>query len=258
MAGSSEAQDWNLQRRHDSLLASAEKKLLIYLAKRTPESVSADHYTILGVIGGAVSGLGCVAANWDIRFLWVAAAGLGINWFGDSLDGSLARVRKCERPRYGFFLDQMCDVASHYMLLIGMALSPLMHSWSALLALLGSMLVMFYQQLKLRFEPVWQVSHLGWGPTETRLALIVGFIAVARGGQLTFVVRGEAITVFDAIATLVFVAAVIGVTLSFFKERGRFELQEQHALGRNRGVKPVYWASAGIGQDDAETLSEPV
>ncbi len=113
----------------------------------------------------AVVAVGCLAGHLDTAFYILAAVGLAINWFGDSLDGSLARFRKIERPRYGFFVDQF-PTRRRASILFGARTSSLMRFDMALLALLGSLAIMFYGHLKLQFYRTWQVSHHGIGPTE--------------------------------------------------------------------------------------------
>jgi len=174
------------------------------------------------VIGGALTGAGCVAAIHDLNWLWLAISGLAINWFGDSLDGSVARHRGIERPRFGFFLDQFSDVASHFLMLIGMGLSPLMQFHTALLALLGSLLVMFYGHLRLPFTRTWQVSHNGIGPTELRLVIIAGLLIVIIGGIPALQTPFGEITLFDAGAILVFVGAVASVLTMFRTDRAKW------------------------------------
>ena len=94
-------------REHRSVLMAAEKRFLIWTAKRLPAWVNSDHLTLLGLVGMLLAGLGYWASRWDERALLVVVAALVINWFGDSLDGTLARVRNCQRPRSGNRLLQL-------------------------------------------------------------------------------------------------------------------------------------------------------
>src|SRR5438046_7750355 len=96
-------------RQQESLLAPLEKKTLIWLAGRMPRWVNSDHLTLLGFLGMILSGVFYALAKWNSLALVGAVVSLGINWFGDSLDGTLARVRDQQRPRYGFYVDHIAD-----------------------------------------------------------------------------------------------------------------------------------------------------
>src|SRR6186997_3652023 len=113
-------------REHRSILAAAEKRLLIYIAERLPRSINSDHLTFLALAGMALAGAAFAAARWDLRALWIVVFALAVNWFGDSLDGTLARVRKVERPKYGFYVDHVLDIVGITLLFGGLATSPFM------------------------------------------------------------------------------------------------------------------------------------
>ena len=210
-----------IARHNNSILAASERRLLVAIARRLPAWVTPDQLTILGVAGGALTAVGCVAAWYSLNMLAIAVAGLALNWFGDSLDGTLARVRGIERQRYGLFVDQFCDVASHFLMLIGMGLSPLMHLDTALLALLASLLVMFYGHLKLPFTRTWEVSQHGLGPTEFRMLIAAGMALVMAVGVPSLTTPVGTFTLFDAVATMIFAAAVACVLMMFVKDRAQ-------------------------------------
>jgi hypothetical protein len=113
-------------REHRSVLAAAEKRLLIRIATRMPTAIHSDHLTALALAAMAVAGLSFAVAGWDRRALWVVIGALAVNWFGDSLDGTLARVRRQERPRYGFYVDHVVDIVGITMLMAGLAASGFM------------------------------------------------------------------------------------------------------------------------------------
>jgi archaetidylinositol phosphate synthase len=113
-------------REHNSILASAEKRLLIWLAQRLPDWVNSDHLTLLGLVAMFLAGAAYGAAQWDERALLLVVVTLGLNWFGDSLDGTLARVRNRQRPRYGFYVDHVIDIVGASFLLGGLAMSGYM------------------------------------------------------------------------------------------------------------------------------------
>ncbi|MGE0769555.1 MAG: CDP-alcohol phosphatidyltransferase family protein [Hyphomicrobiaceae bacterium] len=210
-----------MARVHTSVLAAGERRLLTAIASRLPSPITPDHLTLCGVVGGVLVGVGCVASCYDFSWLSLAIVGLGLNWFGDSLDGSLARLRGIERPRYGFFVDQFSDVVSHFLILIGMGLSPLMQLETALLALLGSLLTMFYGHLSLPFKNSWQVSHYGVGPTELRVLIAAGMILVMLADVPTVTTAFGPVTIFDAVGFLVFLAAIACVLIMFKADRAK-------------------------------------
>lgn len=214
----------HLTRIHDSLLAARERRLLTSIAARLPQRISPDHLTSMGVAGGAVTGAGCIAAHWHTAWLLLAVLGLIINWFGDSLDGSLARFRGIERPRYGFFVDQFSDVSAHFLMLFGLGLSPLMRFDTALLALLGSLAIMFYGHLKLQFARSWQVSHYGVGPTELRIVIACGLVLATVAGIPSFHTPAGVLSLFDVVAVLVFAAAVGCILIMFWTDRAKLAL----------------------------------
>jgi hypothetical protein len=109
-----------------SFLAPVEKRCLIWLARRTPAWIDSDHLTALGLVALAGAGLSYWFSRWNHAGLLLAIVCLALNWLGDSLDGTLARVRDCQRPRYGFYVDHMVDALGTFFLLGGMALSSYM------------------------------------------------------------------------------------------------------------------------------------
>src|SRR5208282_3347313 len=115
-----------VERVHRSWSGALERPLLRWLAAREPAAITPDHLTLLGCGGALLCGLAYVASLYSPAFLWFANLGLLVNWFGDSLDGSLARSRKKERPRYGFFIDSTTDVISELLILLGLGASPYM------------------------------------------------------------------------------------------------------------------------------------
>ena len=116
----------NMERQHGSLLAGVEKQCLVWLARRMPGWVGPDHLTLLALASMFLAGVSYAAAQWWPSGLLVVNVWLAVNWFGDSLDGTLARVRRQERPRYGFYVDHMADSFSVLFLLGGLALSGYM------------------------------------------------------------------------------------------------------------------------------------
>ena len=128
------------ERKQLSMLARVEKKTLVWLAFRMPSWVNSDHLTLLGFVAMFFAGLGYWAASWDRRALIGVIAALAVNWFGDSLDGTLARVRHRLRPRYGFYVDHITDAVGTFFLMGGLALSSFMSPSIALGLLIACLL----------------------------------------------------------------------------------------------------------------------
>ncbi len=124
-------------REHTSVLAAAEKRLLIWIAHRLPGWVNSDHLTALGAVAMVGTAAAFAAASIDARWLALVPVLLAVNWFGDSLDGTVARVRNQQRPRYGYYLDHVVDIANTTMLFTGLALSGLCSPWIAMALMVG-------------------------------------------------------------------------------------------------------------------------
>ena len=117
------SQSFNLERIHGSFLASAEKKTLIQIAGRLPRWIHSDHLTLLGFLGMILTGVSYALSAWTPYAPLLATFFLAVNWFGDSLDGTLARVRNKQRPRYGFYVDHAVDTIGILFLLTGLGIS---------------------------------------------------------------------------------------------------------------------------------------
>lgn len=156
------------------VLAAAEKHALIWIAERLPRWVNSDHLTLLALIAMAGAGLAFWAATYWPPALLLVVAALALNWFGDSLDGTLARVRRHERPRYGFYVDHVLDVTGITMLFGGMAASGFMTPIVALSVLVAYLLVSAEVFLATAVNGRFRMSFLRVGPTELRILLSVG------------------------------------------------------------------------------------
>lgn len=162
------------------LLAIPERRALEWMARRMPHWVNSDHLTVLGLSGMALAGAAYWAASWNERALLSVLPALAINWFGDSLDGTLARVRKAQRPRYGFYVDHVIDMVGACLLLGGLALSNLMNPLIALALLAAYLMVCGELYLATHASGVFRMSFLKIGPTELRILLAIGTLAAFR------------------------------------------------------------------------------
>jgi archaetidylinositol phosphate synthase len=182
-------------REHRSILAAAEKRLLVFIAERLPQSINSDHLTGLALAAIGMAGAAFAAARWDRRALWLVVIALALNWFGDSLDGTLARVRRAERPRYGFYVDHVLDIAGTTLLLAGLACSPFMTPIVALSVLIAYLLVSGEVFLATAVRGVFKMSVGGIGPTELRIILAAGAIALLRDPSVS--IGGVTVRLFD-------------------------------------------------------------
>jgi phosphatidylglycerophosphate synthase len=155
-----------------SLLHSVEAVALQKLVRSLPASTTPDTLTAVGLLGAVMTGIGYWLCTWDHAFLWLASAGLVVNWFGDSLDGTLARYRQIERPVYGFFVDHTTDIAAQLSVGIGLGLSPFMRLEVALGAIVTYLSISCVAFIRRAASGVLQISFYGNGPTEMRLLLI--------------------------------------------------------------------------------------
>ena len=214
----SKAQDgrFRVTRIQTNVVALRERQVLTWLCARMPAWVTPDGLTAVGVAGAVLVFASYVASRWNPAFLWLASLGLVIHWFGDSLDGSLARHRRIERPIYGYFLDHTVDAICNLMIMGGIGFTAGIRMDVALFALLGYYLLCMYVFINNHLSGVFQLSFLGFGPTELRLCLIAintwMFFAVLRG----VTVDGQFFSPYDglllfagAVFTLIFVVKVI-------------------------------------------------
>jgi len=163
-------------RQHGSVLAAVEKKALVWMAKRLPLWLNSDHLTLLGFAAMLMAGIAYWVASRNRLALWVVVIALAVNWFGDSLDGTLARVRNQQRPRYGFYVDHVLDMVGTLFLLGGLALSGYMSPLLALGLLVAYLMAAAEEFLSTHVLRVFHLSFLRIGPTELRIILAIGTV----------------------------------------------------------------------------------
>ncbi|MEZ5286974.1 MAG: CDP-alcohol phosphatidyltransferase family protein [Vicinamibacterales bacterium] len=176
--GASHARD------NSGLLARLEKRTLIWLAHRLPRRMHSDHLSAIGLLG--MMGVGAAFAaggtyTWALPLVVVA---LAVNWFGDSLDGTLARVRNHQRPRYGYYVDHALDIFGTTFLFAGMAIGGWMSPVVAMALLAAYVAVMAEVFLATAVRGVFKMSFMGFGPTELRVVLGIGALALMRNPQV--------------------------------------------------------------------------
>ena len=162
----------------ESLLAPLEKRALIWIATRLPRAVNSDHLTVLGITSMLAAGLAYWYSSVNPIGLWIVNICLFLNWFGDSLDGTLARVRDRQRPRYGYYVDHVVDVVAISLLMGGMALSGHLSPTIAAFFLVGYLLLSSEVFLATHVLNKFQISFFKFSPTELRILLIIGNLFV--------------------------------------------------------------------------------
>lgn len=202
------------KRVNDILLGPLERPALRWLAAHQPGWMTPDGLTIIGVAGAFITMLGYGLSHLDRNFLWIACLGFVINWYGDSLDGTLARHRHIERPRYGFFIDHTMDAVTQIMIFFGLGLSPYIDLRIALVCLIAYMLLSVLVYVRTYVVGQFQLSYSKLGPTEVRVLAILLSIFMYFGGtqpdNLTWKIMGKyVITIYDCF--VLFVAALLGI-----------------------------------------------
>ena len=178
-----------------SLTAAAEKRALTWMAARAPRWLTSDQLTLLGLISQIAAGGFYVLAGYNKFCLVGVIACIVLNWFGDSMDGTLARVRNQQRPRYGFYVDHMVDIFGATALMCGLGFSSFIH-WPVAIAMLIAFLLLSAESYLATYTlSCFQMSQGLFGPTEIRILLIAGNLALLRSPYST--VLGHRFLLFD-------------------------------------------------------------
>jgi phosphatidylglycerophosphate synthase len=175
----------NHLRINDILLGPLERPTLKWLAAHMPAWVTPDICTMIGVLGALGVGVSYALSVYDSNFLWLASLGFIMNWFGDSLDGTLARYRRIERPIFGFFIDHTTDGISVTMIFLGLGMTPYVSFNIACLALIAYLLLCALVFIRTCVTGIFKISYGKLGPTEIRLLAILLNIAMYFGGVQT-------------------------------------------------------------------------
>lgn len=197
-----------------SLTASAEKRALEWMATHAPQWLTSDQLTVLGLTAQIGAGIFYALSRFDRYALLLVVLCLALNWLGDSMDGTLARVRRQQRPRYGFYVDHIVDIFGSSALMCGLGFSGFLH-WQTAIAMLVAFLVLASESYLATYTlSRFELSQGIFGPTELRILLILGNFAVLRSPYATLF--GDAFLLFDlggAIATVSMFGMAIGVAI---------------------------------------------
>ena len=167
-----------MHRLQESWTAAPEKRVLLWLAAQTPSRIGPDHLTVLGLASQIGAGACYALAAHNRYALLGVIACLALNWLGDSLDGTLARVRHCQRPRYGFYVDHIVDSFGALALMGGLALSGYMHPSIAVGLLVAFLMLSIQSYLATHALGEFRISFWHFGPTELRILLAIGNVAL--------------------------------------------------------------------------------
>jgi phosphatidylglycerophosphate synthase len=205
------------KRVNDILLGPLERPALLWLSAHMPPWISPDILTLIGILGAVIICAAYVLTNVDRGFLWLASLGFVINWFGDSLDGSLARYRRIERPKYGFFVDHTVDAFSQLLIFLGLGLSPYVSFSIAALALVGYLLMTVLVYVDTYVSGVFKISYGKFGPTEMRvLAILVNAIFFFVGRPVVETAMGT-VAVYDLLVLAIAFALIVVFLVSTVK-----------------------------------------
>jgi phosphatidylglycerophosphate synthase len=212
----------------ESWVAGAEKRALQWLAARTPEWITPDHLTTLGLAAQIGAGACYALAAGNHYALLGVIVCLALNWLGDSLDGTLARVRQRLRPRYGFYVDHMVDSFGALALMGGLALSGFMHPWSAIGLLVAFLMLSIQSYLATHALGEFRLSFWRFGPTEIRILLAVGNLALLWRPEVHLF--GAEYRLFDVGGAIALVG--MGAMVIFFTARNTIRLYREERISQ--------------------------
>ena len=209
----------------DTFTGPIEKPVLLWLAARMPDWVTSDFLTGIGTLGSIIIFVSYWLTNKNVYFLWLACFGFFVNWFGDSMDGTLARYRKIERPKYGFFIDHVVDAYNEVLVFLGLAVSPFVRFELATLALIGYLLLSILVYITTCVMGEFRISYGKLGPTEARLIAVSANILVFFVGNPKIRLLGITTTIYDWLAIVVIgILAIILATTTVSRARSLSEL----------------------------------
>jgi archaetidylinositol phosphate synthase len=218
------------KRKTDSLTSSWEKENLPRIAARLPAWVTPDHLTALGIGAAFVIGLGYILANRSPLWLLLSVVGLALHWFGDSLDGTLARVRKIERERYGYYVDRTADAISLVVICAAFGLSPYLRFSIAMLLAVSYLLIMVYAEICAYVSRRFPLSFARLGPTEARIALGLFTLALVFWQPPMLAIGSLQLNALELAAILVSLGIIAAFVVMSAKEARRLDRMDRSLL----------------------------
>lgn len=216
-----------------SVLNALEKKVLIWLAERQPAWVTSDMLTYVGTFGSVLIAAGYILSAWNIQFLWLSSFGFIVNWYGDSLDGTLARVRKTQRPVYGYYIDHTMDVINELLMFAGIGMSGLMHFPIAILVLVVYLMLTVNVSINAHLKKEFRLTYAGMGPTEFRIIMIMintCFVLIRPLREfvleITLAGRGLDLTALDCIAIIILIILFIIYLTEIIKDAKEYAMMD--------------------------------
>jgi archaetidylinositol phosphate synthase len=195
------------KRVNETFLRPLERRALNWLSERMPAWVTPDHLTAVGMFASILIAASLVLTNYSPAFLWLASFGVLINWFGDSLDGTLARYRKIERSNYGYYIDHAVDSLNEVLIFLALGISPYVRMELAGLALVAYLLMSIQVFLYSQVKSVFQISFASIGPTEIRAVMILANALVFFIGNPIFTTRFGLFTLYDFV--IIFISLLL-------------------------------------------------
>lgn len=202
------------------------------MADRLPLFFTPDRLTLIGIAGALTTAAGYLASRWSLQWLWVACAGLVINWAGDSLDGTIARRRGIQRPRYGFFVDHTSDLFSQSLIFLTLGLSPCAHFSIACLGVIAFLMAFVYSLICVEVRNTLRITYFGFGPTEIRALLIAGNLLTLRAGVFDvgqgLPLRGwfGPVTIYEIVIVMLVAIAIPALVLLALLERRELAVED--------------------------------
>lgn len=244
------------QRINESFLALKERAVLMALVRRLPPWATPDHLTALGLVGAGLTLFGFLGCLWSDAFLVFVVVGIFLNWFGDSLDGTLARFRAIERPHYGYFIDHSSDLIAQTLIVVGLGASPYFTIGSSLLVLSLYLLMSSYTYLRVVTERVHRLSYGGMGATEFRMLVAAWSIFAAWLGPSVTTAQAFGFPVLDLVVGGLSALTFFGFIFVIQRDLARMQREERDIL---KTLEPTLAAPAPsiLEVDDQRLIETP-
>lgn len=223
---------------NNNILSALEQPMLTWLVRQLPAWVTPDQLTALSVIGALITATGFILANWSLTWLWLSCLGLALNWFGDSLDGALARYRCIERPRYGYFIDNISDLFCWLLIFLALGFLPGMRFFIACLGLITSLTDCLQSKISYEVNKTKRIACAGLGFTEIRMLLLSGNLFILIFGivdlsqWITPLQFFGSVTIHELVTTLLAVLWMVLIVIFAISEAQSLALQDPPTISK--------------------------